>query len=420
MAQMVELDVQVDVYEPRDYTRPGPASCNTCGGIVSESLVQLLATEGINLPDSVVQRGLDSYVLHTPGGSPVRIDTPLREKRIAAVHRGAGPRGIQNPKWQSFDGYLQELAVQKGTRVVRKRVDGVAWHDGRLQIRTKDGSSETYDLLVVAVGVNSGALKVFGELGLEYRPPRTSKTYISEFFLDQETVARYLGDSMHVFLLDLPRLEFSALIPKGDYVTLCLLGENIDTALVRSFLDSPEVRRCFPPDWQQPEDFCHCSPRINTQGAFQPFADRIVFIGDCGFTRLYKDGIGAAYRTAKAAAVTTVMQGIGAEAFRQHYWPICRALDKDNRLGELVFHVTRMIKKMGFARRGVVRMVSAEQRAEGRPPRMSMVLWDMFTGSAPYRDIFFRTLRPRFMASLAWNGAASIFSRAATERGSET
>ncbi|UCC49315.1 MAG: hypothetical protein JSV41_03815, partial [Gemmatimonadota bacterium] len=43
-ARMVDLDVQVDIYEPRDYTRPGPAGCNNCGGIVSESLVQLLAT----------------------------------------------------------------------------------------------------------------------------------------------------------------------------------------------------------------------------------------------------------------------------------------------------------------------------------------------------------------------------------------
>jgi len=34
---------------------------------------------------------------------------------------------------------------------------------------------------------------------------------------------------MHVFLLDIPRLEFAAIIPKGDYATVCLLGEDIET-----------------------------------------------------------------------------------------------------------------------------------------------------------------------------------------------
>ena len=29
---------------------------------------------------------------------------------------------------------------------------------------------------------------------------------------------------------------------------------------------------------------------------------------------------------------------------------------------------------------------------------MSTVMWDMFTGSAPYRDVFMRTLRPAFLS----------------------
>ena len=91
MAESLSLRVTVDIYEPRFFNFIGPAGCNHCGGIVSESLVQLLATEGINLPPSVVQRGIDSYVLHMDVGT-VRIQTPLHEKRIAAVFRGNGPR----------------------------------------------------------------------------------------------------------------------------------------------------------------------------------------------------------------------------------------------------------------------------------------------------------------------------------------
>lgn len=408
MAHMVDLDLQIDVYEPRDYTRPGPASCNTCGGIVSESLVQIMATEGINLPESVVQRGLDSYVLHTEGKQCVHIDTPLQEKRIAAVHRGAGPRGIQEIRWRSFDGYLQELTVSKGANVIRKRVDGFGWQEGRPEVRTRDAGLQTYDLLVLAAGVNTGILKALDELGISYKPPETSRTYISEFLLGEDLVEKYLGSSMHVFLLDIPRVQFSALIPKGDYVTLCLLGQDIDADLVRTFLQSPEVRGCFPGDWHLPEDFCHCSPRISTHAAIQPFADRLVFIGDCGVTRLYKDGIGAAYRTAKAAAVTAVFEGISSEDFRRHYWPLCQAMDDDNKVGKLILGFTSLVKKVGCTRRGVIRMVSKEQEGVYDSPRMSSVLWDVFTGSAPYKDIFKRTLHPAFLYRFIWNTAASV------------
>src|ERR1700693_141859 len=90
-ADRMDLDLRVDIYEPRDFTKPGPAGCNMCGGIVSESLVQALAIEGINLPSSIVQRGIDSYALHTDADR-IRIDTPLNEKKLAPIHRGGGPR----------------------------------------------------------------------------------------------------------------------------------------------------------------------------------------------------------------------------------------------------------------------------------------------------------------------------------------
>jgi len=64
MAKLIGLRADVDMYEPRQFCHRGPSGCNHCGGIVSESLVQRLATEGINLPDSIVQRGIESYTLH--------------------------------------------------------------------------------------------------------------------------------------------------------------------------------------------------------------------------------------------------------------------------------------------------------------------------------------------------------------------
>jgi len=410
MAERIGLDIQVDIYEPRDYSRPGPVGCNMCGGIISESLVQNLATEGINLPTSVVQRGIDSYNLHMDVGS-VLIDTPLNEKRIGAVYRGPGPRDIKEIKWGSFDGHLQNLAKSRGVNVINERVSEISWEDGYPHIHTRNDSPQHYDLVVMAVGVNAATRKLFTDLDFDYKPPETTKTFIQEYYLGEEIIADVLGSSMHVFLLDIPRLEFAAIIPKGDYVSVCLLGEDIDKELVQSFMDSPEVKGCFPPDWNCELGSCGCSPRINVASAGHPYGDRIVFIGDIGVTRLYKDGIGAAYRTSKAAATTAVFQGVSAEAFEKYFMPACKKIETDNRIGKVIFLVTRLIQKFRFARRAVLRMTMREQEKEGAELRMSMVLWDMFTGSAPYQEIFLRTLHPAFLARLVGDLAVSVIPR---------
>jgi len=408
MAERVGMDIQVDIIESRDFSRPAPAGCNMCGGIVSESLVQTLATEGINLPSAVIQRGIDSYVLHMDVGS-VKIETPLQEKRIGAVHRGAGPRGIQNHRWDSFDGFLLKLAADKGANIVSGRVEEVRWEEGRPTVKVRGGQSVAYDLLVVAVGVNSGTLKLFQDLDVKYVPPQTTKTYICEYALGKDTIENYLGSSMHTYLLKIPRMEFAAMIPKGEYATVCMLGKKIDKQLVQSFLGTEAVKRCLPPDWDPQQEVCRCLPKINIKGSDHPFADRLLFVGDCGVSRLYKDGIGAAYKTAKAAATTAIFTGISEEAFKKRFWPACQKLERDNRIGKLIFSSVGLIQSFPFARRAILRMVAIEQKNKGMPQRMSTSLWDLFTGSAPYRDVLLRMAHPFFLSRLIWNMIIEIW-----------
>ena len=407
LADSIDLDLGVDIFEPRFFTHAGPAGCNHCGGIVSESLVQLLATEGINLPPRVIQCGIDSYMLHTDTGD-VRIAAPRREKRIACVFRGNGPREAPLPDAAGFDRYLLDFASSAGANVVHKLVNAIVPDSDRFAIRTPAGSAGTYDLVAVAVGVNSRLLDALPVPS--YQRPQTMRTFICEFELGEAAVRRCLGDSMHVFLLDIPRLGFAALIPKGPFVTLCLLGEDIDEALVETFLASPEVAGCFP-DGVVPRPACHCFPRINTMAAARPFADRLVWIGDCSAARLYKDGIGSAYRTSKAAARTAVFYGISEKDFETHYWPECRALIVDNAVARLIFALTTLIQRIRFVRKGVLRMTAAEQASSSADKAMSSVLWDVFTGSAPYHEILRRTLQPTFPAQLAWNLVAGNLKR---------
>jgi flavin-dependent dehydrogenase len=366
--------------------------------------VQILAAEGINLPPEVVQRGIESYVVHMDVGS-VAIQSPSGQQRIAALYRGNGPRQGGDGPWDSFDGYLQGIATERGAQIVRRLITDVQWRDDRPWLIGADGETEGYDLVTVASGVNSNFLKLLEVLPAGIEPPKTTRTYICEFKVGKDGVQEIMGNAMHVFLLSIPRLEFAALIPKGEFVTMVMLGDELDQELVHAFLNDPTVRRCFPTDAKPV--VCSCSPLINMGAKKRPYGDRIVMIGDSGVTRLYKDGIGAAYRTAKAAASTAVFQGVSAESFEKNYWPACKAISSDNAIGKVIFGATTLFKHSKISRRAILRMTTLEQDQE-KAPHMSSVLWNMFTGSAPYKEIFVSTLHPGFLGSLVWNLAHGV------------
>lgn len=414
MARRAGLRLQVDVYEPRDFLLAGPPGCNMDAGIISESLVQNLASEGIVLPSGVVRRGIDAYALHMDVGS-ARLDAPRFEKRIAAIYRGAGPRqpagtlpGAQ-AAGRSFDAFLLAQAKRLGASVIRGRVDNVQRQaDGRLRVAARGHTPLVYDLLVVAAGVKTSSLKLFEPLEPRYRPPATVQVSLRDYRLGREAVAQHFGTTIRAFLLDIPGLDFGVLIPKENYVSVSLLGRGDPEGLMTAFLNSPEVQQCMPPGWKPDQPACHCSPRLVVSGAAQPFADRLVFVGDSGVSRLYKDGIGAAYRAAKAAAAAAVFHGIGEEDFRRHYGPVCRKIAGDNRVGLLIFSAARLARRWRIARCAILQMVLAERQAPPGRRRMSTILWDIFTGSAAYREIFWRGLHPAFWGRLLWRVTASV------------
>ncbi len=395
-ARLVDVQLKVDIYEPRDFARPGPGGCNMCGGVVSETLVQALATEGIELPSGLVRRTIDSYVLHTDRGS-VKIGAPLRGKTTAAVQRGGGPGGLREVARAGLDSHLMNLAQGLGARVESTRIRDIGWNGDRPQIRLR-GGAESYDLLVGATGVNSTGWQLFQELGLKAARPETTRAYIAEMDLGPDTIARHFGNSMHVLLLNLPQLHFAALIPKGDFLSVVLLGREVTADLASSFFASPAMERCLPGGWDRSPTACHCSPRVNLREAATPFGHRVVLVGDCGVTRLYKDGLGSAYYTAKAAAATALFHGVAASDFQRHFWPTYRAIALDNRFGWLIFQLVERIKSSGLLVEGALEMAAREQSRGSIAGPMSTTLWDLFTGSAHYRDILLQMVDPRFSA----------------------
>lgn len=408
-AQRFETEINIDIYEAKNFNLTGPAGCNHCGGIVSESLVQMLSTEGIVLPSNVIRRGIESYTMHLEQGS-TRIETPFNEQRIASMFRGFGPLGSTDNEQLSFDRYLLELCENKGAKLIQEKVLDLEMDPDGIVVKTKNQNEKKYDLVVGSVGLNQRSFQLFQKINPAFIPPKTTKTYICEFHLGKELINQYFGNSMHVFLLNLPNIKFGALIPKGEYVTLVLLGSEINKEIVASFINSKTVTGCFPPGMElKAINPCQCFPSINIKAAKAAFSDRIVLIGDSSSSKLYKNGIGAAYITAKAAAKTVIFEGITAEDFKKSFQPVCMNLNRDNAIGKMIFLVTTIIQKSSVLKTGLFRMVRAEQKKENKKRRMSSVLWDTFTGSAPYTDILKRVVNPLVLASLIWNIILGIF-----------
>jgi len=399
-ARRFGLEIELDIFEAKEFTKIGASGCNHCGGIVSESLVQELATDGIVIPSEVIQRGIHTYTMHTEQGTRI-IHAPSDEQRIASVFRGCGPRGCLDKSIRGFDNFLLGLCKEKGGRVVPEKVNSLERTADGILVGSSKSPAQQYDLVVGAAGLAGKTLDLFKGICPSYSPPETTRTYISEFLMKPADIEKSFGDSMHVFLLDLPQITFGALIPKENYVTLVLLGEDISQEVVQSFLASEEVKSCFPPDFPMERTMpCKCYPFINVRQAEHAYGDRVVLVGDSASSKLYKNGIGSAYATGQAAASTAIFEGISDVHFEKYYAPICRDLDRDNTVGKFIFWVTRIIQKSPILKRGVLDLVGREQDSQNSAFRMSSALWDTFTGSAGYRNILRRFLDPGLLTGL--------------------
>ena len=113
-ARQVHLDLQITIFEARDFSCPGPPGCNMCAGIIPAFVLRELEALDLKVPAPIIQGFIDAYVLHT-GASSLKAAMPDPEAQVISVFRGNGPRHLRSPPI-SFDGFLLEEAKRLGLR----------------------------------------------------------------------------------------------------------------------------------------------------------------------------------------------------------------------------------------------------------------------------------------------------------------
>ncbi|HHT9134525.1 MAG TPA: NAD(P)/FAD-dependent oxidoreductase [Candidatus Avalokitesvara rifleensis] len=408
LARQLKMDVSVTIFEWRNFAGHDKRGCNMSVGVLSENLLQKLDGVGISIPERCIQTEIKEYHFITREDRiSLHHPIPGHKPRIVTVFRGAGPAHSHFEHDVSLDNFMLTTAEGRGARVIHEEVKEVVLpkrpEDKVVVVYGHDAKELHADLVVGAFGINTPTAEIFEKMYFGYIPPRTIRACIIETPLDRDFLARKNdSNTIHVFALGMKDIEFASLTPRGDYLTVAIVGKrDISTPQVKQFLNHPAVLKILPGGEDVLKNCCCvCFPKISVSTPAQPYTDRLVVIGDAGISRSYKNGIESAFIVAQMAANTVFRQGVSKEAFRRGYYEPARSVfARDNLYAKIMFKLFdlfasrehQLSDRMGYTKIHKEGWVN-QQINEG--------LWKLVTGDAPYRDIFMELFSPRLQFAL--------------------
>ncbi len=433
-ARRLNRHIEVVIVEKRSPINTDAAAlecrgCGFCAGGISPRLDQILEEQGLTVPDEIVQGRFD-YVWIQGQWKNFRLRVP-DDMRMYSVFRGSLP-GRRIGNLAGFDGFLLGEAVKEGAHVLYGKVEAMAYGASglpRLTIRTESGESVPLDasFVTIATGINA-------HCGLDYRddsliasirrmnpafvPGKSRKALIFELDVGEEYLERTLRREIYFIEYGSKHLalEHTALVPKGRFLTVAMLGKCIDEVvlprdsrqIVHDFLTLPQIERILPGIESAPLA-CACAPRMTVTTAKSPFGDRFAIIGDAVGSRLNKDGLYSAHVTASRLAQTLLHDGIDRRSLARGYGQAIRWLAVDNRFGRIVFALSRLAFTTPVVGRITYQAYAIEckVRDEGSRP-LSTVLWKIASGTADYREVLREMCGYGVLRSLLVGGVVTL------------
>ncbi|HEU5359950.1 MAG TPA: hypothetical protein VFU42_02215 [Candidatus Deferrimicrobiaceae bacterium] len=363
-----------------------------CAGAIGVEMVRKIERLGLPLDERVVRRIADGYEIHGRDVS-VNVVNPQRGM-IYTVFRGGGPvasKGIH----RSFDQFLLDATVARGAEFVNERVEGIQRIPGGFRVETADGQERNFDFLVGAFGVNTVITR---KLAMGYVPPRTWHTVQAELPADNEFIMGTLRNRIHIIPALGRSIRFLAITPKDNFLTLTGIGEHVKIAdLEREREKNPVLSGLLP---QGSKVLCHCHPKVPVGMARNPFSERVAIVGDAFISRYLKNGIESSHDTSRTLAEAILQYGVSGKALRDHFYrPCLRQFRYDNVWGKVLFGIYEGVLRKGRISEAYLKCVVGD--AAGKKGSQAHILWSVFAGDAPYREIAREAFAPRSLYELS-------------------
>jgi flavin-dependent dehydrogenase len=433
-AKRLNRHLDVVIVEKRGLTDVGDDSfqcrgCNFCAGGISPRLNEILEEHGLVVPEEVIQGRID-HVWIQGQWKNFRLRVP-KGMQMYSVFRGSLP-SRRSGRPGGFDAFLLGEAVKKGARILYGKVEAIAYATSgmpRLMVRTKSGGEISLEasFVTIATGINShggcdyrddALIASLKRLNPGFVPGKSRKAFIFELEVGEE----YLARQMHreIYFIEYASkhlaLEHTALVPKGRFLTVAMIGKCIDEAslpqdsqqIVQDFLKLPQIARILPGLAAAPIA-CACAPRMTVTTAKSPFGDRFAIIGDAVGSRLNKDGLFSAHVTASRLAQTVLHEGIDKQALAKGYGEAIKWLAADNRFGRMVFGASRVAFTTPVLSRITYQAFATECKVRDERSRpLSVVLWKIASGTADYREVLREMLGYGVLRSVLAGAAVTL------------
>jgi len=387
----VELGRKIEVIIYEGKTFAGEIHHNQCVGVLSPPLREIMGERlGVAFPDHLVQTSIGGYVLHS-------------DRRSIVLEEEGEPSYVV--KRVQFDDYLLGKARERGVRVVQCRVTDLEFAWDRVVVYS-EGDNRRADVLVGAFGLDDGAIQLFQRATTPrrrdaYAPPRCLDSIVTRIYPDPDFLAGF-GDRIHAFLPAMPRIEFGAVTPKHDHLTVNIAGAQVDARLMDEFLTFAPVKKVLPPSFSpSSRELAYFKGRFPVSLARGYYNDRYVVAGDAaGLLRPFK-GKGVTYGciTGIRAAETIMKEGISKAAFRGYERKSQEVLD-DMIYGRIVRWLAIASAYYGFLD-PVLEMAKNDHA-------LRRALFDAVSAHKLFKEIVRDTLRPGLAARLAAASALAL------------
>jgi flavin-dependent dehydrogenase len=365
-------DLHVTVVEGKQFM--GEHHYNQCAGVLAPPIMELLEDElCVPFPNHLSRTAITGYVLHTPRREIILDDEAEHSVALRRVQ---------------FDAYMLEAAQERGAQVLSARATGLELHADGAVVYTESTPLEA-DVLVGAFGLDEGTAAIFGQT-TGYRSPPALSSVVTKYHPGETGMSQF-GRRIHAFLPATPHIEFGAIAPKGNHLTINIAGAGVNARLMDAYLAQADVRRVLPnlesAGSISPGDLQYFKGRFPRGLARNTSGDRFVTVGDAaGLVRAFKGkGVTSAIQTGIRAAHTILHQGISSGAF-QTYHTANRDITDDLPFGQAMRHFTILASRLG--------LMDAILKAAGRDALLRRALFDAVSAYRPYREVLRQAITP--------------------------